>query len=191
VVGYPRHNDERVPNDGTGSDASYGCRNGDLFIEGTLSGTSVTFAAQNYIYVTGDIRYKTGEPDTKLGLIGTNAVWVWNPMTSGGTPLIFPWSNRDRRIDGAVMSVQHSFGVQNYTRGDYELGDLTIFGALVQKYRGTVGTTSPTGFDKDYRYDPDFKYNPPPKFLAPTNSVFGVKTWIEVSPVFHADGTYR
>ena len=92
---------------GTGSDASYGCRNGDLFIEGTLSGTSVTFAAQNYIYVTGDIRYKTGEPDTKLGLIGTNAVWVWNPMTSGGTPLIFPWSNRDRRIDGAGAEAHH------------------------------------------------------------------------------------
>jgi hypothetical protein len=88
------------------------------------------------------------------------------------------------------MSVQHSFGVQNYTRGS-KMGDLTIFGALVQKYHGTVGTTSPTGFDKDYRYDPDFKYNPPPRFLAPTNSTFGVKTWIEVSPVFNSDGSYR
>lgn len=194
AINYPQHASEQVPEDGTGQDASYGCRNGDLFIKGTLSGTSATFAAQNYIYVTGNIRYASGEPDTKLGLIGTNAVWVWNPMTSGGTPLIFPSGNTDRRIDGAVMSVQHSFGVQNYQRGGYALGDLTIYGALVQKYRGTVGTSGGsggTGFDKDYRYDPDFKYNPPPRFLSPTNSTFGVKTWIEVSAVFHADGSYR
>ena len=47
------------------------------------------------------------------------------------------------RIDAAILSLQHSFIVDNYNCGA-RLGTLTVNGAIAQKYRGPVGTVSGT-----------------------------------------------
>ncbi|WP_240792284.1 hypothetical protein [Salinibacterium sp. dk2585] len=185
VVGYPRTN-ELPPVSGTDADTSYGCRNGDVFISGQLSGGGVTVAAENYIYITGDLTYQNDERDM-LGLVGNNAVWVYNPMRySSGTPLL----GSHRRIDAAILSVSHTFAVQNYNVGG-DRGVLTVRGAIAQKFRGPVGNTGPNGYDKDYRYDGRFRYMAPPKFLSPVTTTYGVNVWIEVQPAFNPDGTYR
>jgi hypothetical protein len=70
------------------------------------------------------------------------------------------------RIDAAILSLQHSFTVDNHDCGA-KLGNLTVNGAIAQKYRGPVGTTGGTGFIKDYNYDDRLRYRSPPYFLEP------------------------
>lgn len=177
-IGYPRAS-EVAP-----SSSSYGCRNGDVFIEGTMDG-ALTIAAENYVYVTGDIRYRDASDDV-LGLIGNNAVWVWNPVDSSNRTQL---TDSGRRIDAALMSVSHTVQVQNYNKGSFR-GILTINGSLIQKFRGTVGQTgsSTTGYTKNYLYDQRYLYLAPPKFLNPVATTYGVTTWIEVDPAFDGSG---
>lgn len=184
-IGYPVST-ETVP-----FTNAYGCRNGDIFVSGDVVG-KVTLAAENYIYVTGNLKYKTS--DDMLGLIGNNAVWVWNPMkvVSGTYTALLP---KERRIDAAILSVAHTFMVQNYDKGSANRGTLTVNGAIAQKFRGPVGTGSgasmTTGYGKDYNYDERFRYTAPPKFLSPVTTTYGVNVWIEISPVFDTTGAYR
>jgi len=185
VVGYPRNTEVPLVV-GTAADASYGCRNGDVFISGTLTGGALTVAAQNYVYVTDDVKYGSSETDM-LGLIGQNAVWVYNPMTSGEVPLL----GVNRRIDAAILSVAHTFIVQNYNKGANSRGMLTVNGAISQKFRGPVATTGGTGYGKNYVYDARFRYMAPPKFLSPVTTTYGVNVWVEVAPAMRADGSYR
>ena len=189
VVGFPAETvgnasvTETPPVPGTTSTASYGCRNGDVFISGTNSGGAITIAAQNYVYVTGELRYANTDTDM-TGLVGQNAVWVHNPVNSSGAML----NGSNRRIDAAILSVAHTFTVQNYNLGSGSRGTLTVFGSIAQKYRGPVGTTGPTGYTKNYLYDSRFKYTAPPKFLSPATTTYGINIWVEISPVFEANG---
>ena len=188
VVGYPI-TDETPPTAGTSATSSYGCRNGDLFISGMLSsGAGLTVAAENYVYATGDITYKDSVNDM-LGIVGNNAIWVHNPMkvVSGKYTAL---NAKSRRIDAAVLSVAHTFAVQNHSVGG-ERGTLTVNGAIAQKFRGVVGLLDGTGYSKDYNYDKRFTFSAPPKFLSPVTTTYGVTVWVEISPVFKADGTYR
>lgn len=183
AIGYPMSS-ETVP-----FSSSYGCRNGDAFVKGDLRG-NITIAAENYIYVTGDIEYVDEDRDM-LGLVGNNAVWVWNPYS--GSSALLP---DDRRIDAAILSVAHTFMVQNYDKGgNNNRGVLTINGAIAQKFRGPVGQGSggsiSTGYAKDYNYDDRFQRTAPPKFLSPVTTTYGVNVWVEVGPAFDSNGNYR
>lgn len=188
-LGYPMHL-EAAP-----STTAYGCTNGDVFVKGTLSG-QMTVAADNYIYVVGDLKYNDSSADM-LGLIGNNAIWVWNPVdsqakNSGGT-----YTGNDlltdsaRRIDAAMLSLNHTFQVQNYQIDSGGRGILTVNGAIAQRYRGPVGTTGGTGYSKNYVYDARLKYTAPPKFLSPVTTTYGVTTWMDTAPAFNVDGSYK
>lgn len=180
-IGYPRSS-ESISN----VTSKYGCRNGDVFVEGNMNG-KMTITAENYIYVTGDIKYSNSENDV-LGLISNSMVWVWNPVNSSGNALL----SDNRRIDAAILSVAHSFQVQNYDTGGTQ-GTLTVNGAIAQKFRGPVGTSSGgapnSGYLKNYNYDPRLKYIAPPKFLNPVTSNFGVSVLVEVKTAYNADGS--
>ena len=75
--------------------------------------------------------------------------------------------------------------MQNYSRGDR--GNLTIFGAIAQKFRGTVGTAAGIGFTKVYEYDTRFRNIAPPKFLTPTSTTYGVTQFATVPAAFKRD----
>lgn len=160
---------------------AYKCRNGDLFVSGTLDG-AMTIGAENYVYVTGDITYKDANSDI-LGLVGNNAVFVWNPVNGSGTSLL---GNTNRRIDSAILSVAHTFQVQNYSQGGAR-GILTVNGAIAQKFRGIVRNGT-NGYSKNYVYDSRLRFTAPPKFLSPTSTTYGVNVWIEVKPAFTGTG---
>jgi hypothetical protein len=88
------------------------------------------------------------------------------------------------RIDAAVMSVEHSFIVDNYYCGG-TLGTLTVNGAIAQRLRGPVGTggtTISTGYIKDYNYDDRFRVVNPPYFLDPVNSAWRLVRFNEQIP---------
>jgi len=165
---------------GTGP-CAYGSRSGDVFVKGTMSG-QLTIAPMNYLYVTGDLVY--GDPDRDiLGLAPTNTAWVWNPV-KGSTAML---PDRNREIDAAVISVAHSFTVQNFDTGGSR-GTLTIKGALSQAYRGIVSYGS-NGYVKNYVYDGRLKYLSPPKFLNPVTTVYGITTLTEVKAGYKPDGS--
>jgi hypothetical protein len=168
----------------------YGCRSGDAFVQGTLSG-QVTVAADNYVWITGDLTYHDQSSDI-LGLVGQNAVWVWNPdgttkVGSGNASSVTNLlTDSGRTINAAIMSVSHTFQVQNYNVGSSR-GNLTVLGAIAQEFRGTVGQ-SPAGYLKNYTYDTRLRNIAPPKFLQAVSTTYGVSQMAEVPAAFASNG---
>jgi hypothetical protein len=145
---------------------------GTVYLKGNYA-EALTIAAEKDIVIKGNIT-PTGvtppasgkEPSTPantvtLGLIATGYVRMWHPCTRGGEEGITnPW------IYAAILSTSNSFLVDNYGCGN-SLGDLNIFGAIAQNFRGIVGTTGNTGYIKNYNYDERLATDEPPYFLAP------------------------
>ena len=187
-LGYPQKYDP----------TTYGCKNGDVFIKGTLKGR-LTIAADNNIDVIGNVTYSTGTGGNDLlGLIANNYVEIYHPIDDDGSSA--PSSDRDGNsvngyynldlpgattafhnptIQAAILSVAHSFRVQNYKYGEDNLGSITINGAIAQKYRGIVGTINTSGYGKNYNYDTRLKYQSPPHFLTPIAAAWQIVTWVE------------
>ena len=166
---------------------AYGCRNGDLYVQGSIK-VATTAASENYVYVTNDI-ITPDRTANVLGLVGQNAVLVYNPLNSLGQSLI---GGTGREIDAALLSVAHTFQVQNYDAGPNR-GTLTVFGSIAQKFRGTVATSSgstiATGYAKAYSYNPLLSRISPPKFLAPSAISFLLQQYASVGTAFNADGS--
>jgi len=169
-----------------------GC--GNLEISGTY-GVNVTFTAENDILIKGDITRASGT-EALLGLISNNFIRVdhptstpvFTPQYSGSTIVGAsarctnnggPGSNL--RIDAAILSLTHSFTVDNYYCGA-GLGTLNVNGAIAQAYRGPVGTSGGTGYIKNYTYDNRLKYRSPPHFLNPLKAGWVAQTYNEQVP---------
>lgn len=163
----------------------YGCDRGDAFVRGVVD-KAVTVAAENYLYVTGDVTYPaTRAASTVVGLIGQRAVWVWNPVNAYGNTL----TASNREIDAAILSNQGTFVVQNWTQGSTNgRGALTVKGSIAQNFRGAVGLASGQGYDKDYKYDASLATYTPPKFPQPTVTTYRVATQVESKTAYTADG---
>lgn len=173
----------------------YSCKAGDVFIEqegglfaNALSGR-MTVAAQNNVYVTNHLEYATGTSGNAfLGLVAENFVYVWHPVDQSVSPAVnlplpgqsTPFMNA--RINAAMLSVLHSVGVMNYSRGA-SLGTLNITGTLTQRYRGVVRQNT-SGYAKNYLYDQRLRYDSPPRFLEPTISSFGSVRTAEAPPAY-------
>ncbi|MDL5349964.1 hypothetical protein [Microbacterium sp. zg-YB36] len=186
--GYPVRTSTTSTTEVAPTATTYGCRAGDIFVKGRFSGAA-TIAAENYVFIVGDITYVDIVEDI-LGIVGNNAVWVWNPVNSSNNTLL----GNNRTIHAAILSVAHTFQVQNYDKGGTQ-GTLNVRGAIAQKFRGTVamssGGTITHGYAKNYLYDDRFKVEAPPKFLNPVTTTYGVTTWVEIGAVWAADGAAR
>ncbi|WFR67347.1 hypothetical protein P9139_01755 [Curtobacterium flaccumfaciens] len=146
----------------------------------------MTIAAENYLYVTGDITYpSTRSPSTILGLIGQRAVWVWNPINSSNGAIL----SSNREIDAAILSNNGTFVVQNWTRGSSSgRGTLTVKGSIAQNFRGAVGLSSGQGYTKAYSFDSSLATYTPPKFPQPTVTTYRVATQVESKTAYDAKG---
>jgi Tfp pilus assembly protein PilX len=202
-LGYPQYQDI----------TAYSCTAGDAFVSGTLKGR-LTIAADNNIDVIGNIAYQGGTGGSDLlGLVANNYIEVYHPVdlqtSSSGTPATAAWCDAgylnssgsnyycnlklpggttaldNPTIDAAILSVSHSFRVQNYAYGDNNpLGSITINGAIAQRYRGIVGLINTSGYTKNYNYDQRLKYQSPPRFLSPVAAAWQIVTWIEQKPAY-------
>lgn len=133
---------------------------------GTVTGR-LTIATETDQYIRGHIDYTTdpvSNPSSTdaLGLISRDDVWVDTTAPN------------NLRIDAAVIAAgtagsDGSFGVVNYSSGSPR-GSLNVYGGIVQDVRGAVGTFSGsstvTGYSKNYSYDPRFIDDPPPYYPA-------------------------
>jgi len=160
---------------------------GNVYVSGTYS-KSLTIAADNDVIIAPtDGKTLTwgnaatpfkldGDANSVLGLIANNFVRVGHPVNRTSTSCsnaTSAYNDKDLVIEAAILSIDHSFIVDNYDCGS-SLGDLKVTGAIAQRYRGAVGTTADTGFIKDYLYDDRLKYRSPPHFLSPIDSAWSI-----------------
>ena len=175
---------------------SYGCRNGDAFVEGTLNG-QLTIAADNNVDITWNLTYNGGTGGTDLlGLIANNFIEIWHPVncssgnnSSCNLDVNFPGETvrntefTSPTIQAALLAINHSFRVQNHSVGA-PLGTINLTGVIGQQFRGPVGTNSngsiASGYAKNYNYDLRMKYQSPPKFLDPVKSAWAIAVWKEI-----------
>ncbi|MGH2969373.1 MAG: hypothetical protein ACRDK0_09955 [Solirubrobacteraceae bacterium] len=159
---------------------------GNLYISGNYA-QSMTFGAANDIIVKPPANSSNGDikriGDSVLGLIANNFVRVYHRVNRSGSPCS-NYNNpptaplmTDVTIEAAILSLRHSFMVDNYDCGS-PLGTLSVTGAIAQKYRGPVGTGSGgspnTGYLKNYTYDDRLRYRSPPFFLNPVDAAWSV-----------------
>ena len=127
-----------------------------MYVSGTYS-KPLTIAAANDVIIRPTVGAKLDNSSTNsditlvdgsnatLGLIANNFVRVGHKVNRGSNPCANSNASTEPaitnvRIDAAIMSLQHSFMVDNYDCG--LSGKLTVNGAIVQKFRGAVGTGS-------------------------------------------------
>ena len=161
----------------TRTSPDYSCRKGNAYVSGVVRGRT-TVGAANDVVVVGDTTYAGGMDGTDaLGLIPQNFAWIYHPLKADGTEVLI---TPVRKLDAAVLSVNHSFLVQNHNRGTAlsttaQDTKLRVRGSIAQRFRGPVGAgTGPTltGYLKDYQYDTRLDYAPPPYFLKPVSSPY-------------------
>jgi hypothetical protein len=167
---------------GTGAGAPAAC--GNAWVRGSYS-SDLTIGADNDVIVTDDVT--RGQDGVLLGLIANNFVRVYHPVAFGGGPggCTNTGDTGGRTIDAAMLALQHSFIHDNWFCGE-PTGDLTVLGAIAQKFRGPVGTgtgaTVVTGFRKDYVYNDRLRYREPPFFLDPVQASWRISRETEQVP---------
>jgi len=132
---------------------------GDIYVKGTYT-TPLTISAGDNIVITGNLTTSLTGTAT-LGLVANQFVRVMHGIKSGSgctSGVDDPNYTIDNPvIDAAILTLGHSFVVDNYNKGCHSnLDTLTVNGAIAQKYRGPVGTgssTPTTGYSKNYGYD--------------------------------------
>ena len=154
---------------------------GNAYVSGYYT-QPLTIGTDNDIIINGNITTTTvggnGTAPTGrqlLGLVANDFVRVWHPcpaINGQPGPLTNPY------IYAAILAVNHSFIVDNYTCGA-ALGNLTVYGAIAQLFRGTVGTVGGSGYLKNYNYDDRLAYSEPPYFLNPTSTAWYVVRTVE------------
>jgi hypothetical protein len=154
---------------------------GDVYVQGNYT-EPLTIAAANNIIITGNIYTSTtngqvtGQPNgtATLGLVANDYIRVEHGVQNRSSTIdeCYTQSGSTKTnasnisgeysdpltIDAAIMALNNSFMVDNFDCGN-PLGTLTVWGAIVQYFRGAVATgsatsdTVDTGYVKDYTYD--------------------------------------
>lgn len=150
----------------------------DIHVEGTVHG-QVTLYSGGDIHIEDDVVYLEDPrlfPDSQdmLGLIAEEDIIV-EDNTANGT---------DCEIHGAIMALNTSFEVENYSSGSPR-GTLTVVGSVIQRERGRLGSytvvlgvvVASTGYMPDWQYDRRFLTVGPPQFPLQTRKV--VLSWNE------------
>jgi hypothetical protein len=157
---------------------------GDAYVHGTAT-APLTIGTDDDIIVDGNIISTSGG---LLGLVAQNFVRVYHPFPSHtqnncGSGTNGSGTITNLEIDAAILSISHSFIVDNYDCGA-ALGTLTVKGAIAQIYRGPVGTVgSPgTGYTKAYQYDDRLRAEEPPHFISPVQAAWHVVRETEDNP---------
>jgi hypothetical protein len=193
------------------------CGQGNIYVEGNVKGR-VTLAAENSIVMTGDLVLANGINGTDLvGLVAGNSVEVFHPWvdswvgTTKNGKTTWAWKNSPTevagwpkrytdpstggnnpttgiQIDASIQTLQHSFWVQQYSKGS-GAGTLLVEGSIAQRWRGIVGQGS-AGYLKLYKYDSRLKYSSPPYFPQWTNAKWGPRHTGELPPAYNPAGQY-
>lgn len=151
--------------------------NSTVYIKGTLDG-ELTVASNRDIRIEDDITYRdsdaSGAPqpgcDDLLGLVAERNIIIVDNAAN----------RNDVIINAVLMAIDTSISVENYWSGPPR-GTLTIWGGLIQEFRGPVGqfwnNTIIHGYQKDYHYDSRVTGRTPPSY--PLTGVYEKTRWEE------------
>lgn len=151
---------------------------GQVNVEGTLDG-KLTISSQTNVYVHNDVLYEqnprvVSTSDDLLGLVAEKNVVVKDNTAN----------HTNCQIYASVFCRDGSFTAENYNSLPL-CGELQVYGSIVQKERGAVGTfvggALKTGFSKRYRYD-DRLANPtfrPPFYPGYYVTTYAITNWWE------------
>jgi len=123
----------------------------------------MTMVSENNIYIVDNVKYASDpvtNPDSndKLGLIAQQNVVVTTAAPN------------NLAIYAHIFCKNGGFGVDQYGSGNSR-GTLTVYGGIANLVRNAVGTTTPTGYLKNYIYDTRFAHNPPPYYPRLTDEL--------------------
>lgn len=141
---------------------------GKVYVEGTIKG-NVTLVGDSDVYITDNIVYDNKTVDS-LALIAKKYLIL----------KVDPSDVRDIEIDGMLFSLTRSFYVDQYYSG-LPRGTLHVFGGLIQKYQGGIGTYNSTsgelktGYAQDFVFDSRFLTHPPDN--VPVSGKLRIKAW--------------
>lgn len=150
---------------------------GDVRISGILDG-ELTVASNSNVRIEDDIRYLASDADGTpqpgcddlLGLVAERNV-IFTDNAANQSDLV---------VNAVLMALDTSISAENYWSGAPR-GTLTIWGGLIQKYRGAVGQfrsgTIIHGYQKNYHYDPRVTGRTPPSY--PMTGVYEKTAWEE------------
>jgi len=120
----------------------------------------LSVAADRDIYITNHVRYAVHPTN---GVNVTHALG----MIAGRNVVVATNAPNNLDIFAHIICRDGGFGVADYantSRGPR--GILTVYGGIANKIRNAVGTTSGSGYMKNYIYDPRFRTTPPPRYPA-------------------------
>lgn len=141
-----------------------------LNISGVLSGR-LTVGASGDIIITNSIAYAN---DPMTNPASTDILGI----VSEGDVMISKNAPSNLEVDASIMALNTSFMLEEWWRNGAR-EDLSVFGGIIQKQRGPVGTFSGTtkvsGYSKDYNYDERLLITPPP--FVPTTDDYITLTW--------------
>jgi hypothetical protein len=158
----------------------------DVYVKGTYA-SDLTIGSEKDVIINGNL---TKSGDTMLGLIANNFVRVYHPETHNDPNDATNCTDQagtltNVAVDAAILSLQHSFTVDNYYCGT-PLGTLTVNGVIGQKFRGPVGrgngSSVVNGYTKNYNYDDRMRFRSPPHFLDPVQSAWRISRYTEQIP---------
>ncbi len=164
----PTNVNYHTTSNGVANNSAYFGPCGDVYVSGSYT-TPMTIAAANNIVVTNNLTTTedvNGDPtgSATLGLVANYYVRIMHTCSS----------NPNVTIDGAILTLAHSFFVDNYDCGGTPLGQLTVHGAIAQDYRGIVGTVNSSGYLKNYNYDDRLHMTLPPYLFNLQNTAWTV-----------------
>jgi hypothetical protein len=178
-------------NCGTGfaSTVSHPCN---FNITGTVPNDSLGLIAENYVVVNHPLKTvctrKSGTTVCKVpkatststlattcttAVLGTPTAALCNPVPDSTSSTL--------TIDAAVLSLNHSFAVDNESLGTGGGvggldGTLKIYGSIDQKWRGAVGIVGTSGYVKDYDWNSEGGVIAPPHYLAPSTPSWAISS---------------
>ncbi len=167
----------------------------------TGANDSLGLIAQNYVLINHPLKCASSRgvckvpkpsPTSTLAAhctaaeLGTPAAALCNPVADAtGSTLT---------IDAAILAINHSFTVDNeglitpyygvFGVGGLD-GTLKVYGSIVQKWRGTVGVVTNSGYVKDYDWNSIGAVITPPHYLAPSTPSWDVGS----SAIYTAKGS--
>ncbi|HAS81097.1 MAG TPA: hypothetical protein DCS43_00070, partial [Verrucomicrobia bacterium] len=124
----------------------------------------LTIVADRDIQIVNHIRYASNPinfpmSDDALGLIAKRHIMVQTTAPN----------NLD--VFSHMIATEGGFGVVNYDSSSVgSRGMLNVYGGIVNQTRQAVGTTSGTGYTKNYVYDSRFQTEPPPGYPVVPNA---------------------
>lgn len=116
----------------------------------------LTVVADDDIQIANHIRYTTNPTNNPASTDALGMIAKQDVVVLTGAP-----NNLD--VYSHIICQNGGFGVNNYNSGSSR-GFLNVIGGIVNSVRNAVGTTSPSGYVKNYIYDTRFAQNPPPAY---------------------------